>query len=101
MLEDQSEFGDDVIVRTRDCEAGLATLRDDYENILSHLKVKNRQSDGEVFKERIREVPESDIISTLAEHFDLLEGYMRKRSTGFSWKRFNTQIFMQPICKMF
>ena len=84
MLEDQSEFGDDVIVRTRNCEAGLASLRDDHENILSHLKVKDRQSHEEIFKERISEVAEtledlelgvdeSDIISTLAEHFDMLE----------------------------
>ena len=48
------------------------------------MKVKNRQSDGEVFKERIGEVAEtlevlelsvdeSDNLSTLAEHFDVLE----------------------------
>ena len=84
MLEGQTEFCDDVIVRTRDCEAGLASLRDDHENILSHLKVKDKHSDEQVSKERISEVAEtldrlelgvdeSDIITTLAEHFDILE----------------------------
>ena len=75
MLEGQTEFCDDVIVRTRDCEAGLASLRDDHENILSHLKVKEKHSDEKVSKERISEVAEtldrlelgvdeSDIITT-------------------------------------
>ena len=84
MLEGQTELCDDVIVRTRDCEAGLASLRDDHENILSHLKVKEKHSDEKVSKERISEVAEtldrlelgvdeSDIITTLAEHFDILE----------------------------
>ena len=84
MIEGKTEFCDDVIVRTRDCEAGLASLRDDHENILSHLKVKEKHSDEKVSKERISEVAEtldrlelgvdeSDIITTLAEHFDILE----------------------------
>jgi len=84
MLEGQTELCDDVIVRTRDCEAGLASLRDGHENILSHLKVKDKHSEETVSKERISEVAEtldrlelgvdeSDIITTLAEHFDILE----------------------------
>jgi len=80
----EGQFSDDVIARTRECEAGLASLRDDHENILSHLKFKEKHSKEEVVKERIDEVAEtldrlelgvdeSDLISSLAEHFDVLE----------------------------
>jgi len=80
----EGQFCDDVIARTRDCEAGLASLRDDHENILSHLKFKEKHSKEEVVKERIHEVAETldrlelgvdegDLMSTIAEHFDVLE----------------------------
>eukprot|EP00092_Neocalanus_flemingeri_P029237 GFUD01031740.1.p1 GENE.GFUD01031740.1~~GFUD01031740.1.p1 ORF type:complete len:257 (+),score=92.69 GFUD01031740.1:74-844(+) len=87
MLEDQPEFCDDVIVRTRDCGAGLAALRDETKNIISCLKVKDNQDNVYASKgvdERVREVTEtlerldvgvkeSNIITTLAEHFDIIE----------------------------
>jgi chromosome segregation ATPase len=87
MLENQTEICDDVIVRTRDCEEGFASLRDEHENILSHLKVKGKQSSEngvKGIKERVKEVTEtlellevgveeSNIITTLAEHFDNIE----------------------------
>ena len=87
MLEDQPEFCDDVIVRTRDCGAGLASLRDEHKHILSHLKLKEKQESVDEdagIKERVKEVTEtlerlevgveeSDVISTIAEHFDMLE----------------------------
>jgi len=78
------ELCDDLLGRTRHCEAGLAALRDDHENILSHLKFKDKHSSEEVVTERVHEVAEtldrlelgldeSDLISSLAEHFDMLE----------------------------
>ena len=87
MLEDQPEFCDDVIVRTRDCGAGLASLRDEHKHILTLVKVEEKQesvNEDAGIEGRVREVKgtlkridvgveESDIITTLAEHFDMLE----------------------------
>jgi len=84
MLEGQDDFCADVVMKTRDCEAGLASLRDKHENILSHLKFKQRKVGGDAFSERLLQVndtleklelgvDESDLILSLADHFDVLE----------------------------
>ena len=85
MLEDQIEFFDDVIVRTSECGAGLSSLKNKHNNILSRLidKQKSEKYDEEN-KERCKEVTdtleslavgveESTIITTLSEHFDNLD----------------------------
>jgi len=43
MLEDQIEFFDDVIVRTSECGAGLSSLKNKHNNILSRLIDKQKK----------------------------------------------------------
>ena len=79
-----------IITRTRECGAGLTSLRDDYLSILTNIRneEENRRNTGKGSDKGIEEcinaiteslqllevgVAESGVILSLAAHFDTLE----------------------------